>query len=339
MIDRFFDFACPVVLGGPISWNPLDLSVPDPVAPCLLTMATREAMVRKDLENIKEWIPRLSDPKMGDEERMGLCACLAHLAQYYPVQIDAAEGVPAFVPLLYGSDMKTKFQCTKALGYLARTPQVAQNIVSCGGREALEAVANDFQLLEQLRDKARQILPLLPAAGDDLLQKEVEALGNFSNAVQCAAAEQLGTWAAASDEKRAAIEKAGGCEALVALVVTGSDEAKWHAARALRNLANHAEAKESILKADGIAILTPIAKHGKGKVKDAASAALNLLSLVDAKAKPAAVSQTTAADIPSGEGTRVAMFSARFDGGPVEQRPRLVWSCTIFLFNMFCSWQ
>ena len=62
-------------------------------------------------------------------------------------------------------------------------------------------------------------------------------------------------------------------------MVTGNDAAKWLAARALRNLANHAAAKELILKADGIAILTPLAKHdnGKGKVKEAAGEALNLL--------------------------------------------------------------
>ena len=59
--------------------------------------------------------------------------------------------------------------------------------------------------------------------------------------------------------------------------------------------ANHPEAKESILKADGIAILTPIAKHGRGKVKEAASEALNLLSLADAKAKPAPVDTKPAA--------------------------------------------
>ena len=120
---------------------------------------------------------------------------------------------------------------------------------------------------------------------------------------QCKAAEQLGSWASTSDENRIAIDQAGGAEALVELVMTGSDDAKCHAARALRNLANHAEAKESILKADGIAVLTPLAKRGKGKVKEAASEALNLLSLgcpapvADTKAQPAT-------GIPTGEGTR-----------------------------------
>ena len=59
------------------------------------------------------------------------------------------------------------------------------------------------------------------------------------------AAEKLGTWASVSDENRVAISREGGAEALVALVVTGSEDAKWHAARALRNLANNPEAKYS----------------------------------------------------------------------------------------------
>lgn len=88
------------------------------------------------------------------------------------------------------------------------------------------------------------------------------------------------------------INNAGGCEALVATVVNGSDDAKWHAARALRNLANHAEAKQNILKADGIAVLTPLAKHGKGKVKEAASEALNLLFLPERRVRPARAADT-----------------------------------------------
>ena len=142
------------------------------------------------------------------------------------------------------------------------------------------------------------------------------ALNSGSNNVRCKAAEQLATCAASSDENR----RAGGCDTLVALVVNGSDDAKWHAARALRNLAQHDEAKDSILKADGIAALTPIAKHGKEKVKDAASEALQLLCLVGAQPKTAPVTDPKPAEpatteIPTGEGTRVAMFSARFDGG------------------------
>jgi hypothetical protein len=135
------------------------------------------------------------------------------------------------------------------------------------------------------------------------------------------AAEQLGTWAAVSDENRLIIGRYG-AEALVALVVTGSEDAKWHAARALRNLANNPEAKKAILKADGVPTLTLVAKHGKGRVKEAADEALKLLSQDSTRPHPILEENKVAdpeGDIPSGKGTRVAMFSARFDGGPIEQ--------------------
>ena len=111
----------------------------------------------------------------------------------------------------------------------------------------------------------------------------------------------------------------------MALLVIGSDDAKWHAARALRNLANNCEAKEVILKAGGIATLEPVVRHGKGKVKEAADEALKLLSQEqETQSIQAAghgrIAEGRAGDtIPTGEGTRVAMFSARFDGGPIEQ--------------------
>ena len=138
------------------------------------------------------------------------------------------------------------------------------------------------------------------------------------------AAEQLGTWAAVSDENRLIIGR-DGAEALVALVVTGSEDAKWHAARALRNLANNPEAKKAILKADGVPTLTLVAKHGKGRVKEAADEALKILSQDSTRPGPVLeenIENKVAdpeVDIPSGKGTRVAMFSARFDGGPIEQ--------------------
>ena len=133
------------------------------------------------------------------------------------------------------------------------------------------------------------------------------------------AAEKLGTWASVSDENRVAISREGGAEALVALVVTGSEDAKWHAARALRNLANNLEAKEAILKADGMETLRLLVKHGKGKVKEAGDEAMKLLSHDKASAE-ARLDPEGLAAIPSGEGTRVAMFSARFDGGAMEKR-------------------
>ena len=168
------------------------------------------------------------------------------------------------------------------------------------------------------------------------LQAAVDALESETSTSdeQCKAAKQLENWAAASDENRVAINRAGGPEALVALVVTGSDEAKCLAARALTKLSYNQEAKAAILTADGIAMLTPLAKHGKGKVKEAASEALQLLSQkLDPKCpSPSGNPNAAVTAIPTGEGTRVAMFSARFDGGPMEEILGLVvQSCPIFL--------
>ena len=228
-----------------------------------------------------------------------------------------------------GSD-RAKKEAANALYALSGNKQLAQAIVAAGGKEPLVALARDCREDDDVkwgRTHALRAMPNLHKAetaeagsGPKQFQAQVKALESDSSEEQRKAAEQLGTWAASSDENRVAIHHAGGAEALVALVVTGSDDAKCHAARALRHLANHKEAKEKILKADGIAVLAPLAKHGKGKVKEAASEALNLLSMVAAKPSPAAA----ATSIPTGEGTRVAMFSARFDGGPVEQTPDML---------------
>ena len=155
------------------------------------------------------------------------------------------------------------------------------------------------------------------------LRGEMRTLESGNEELKAKAAEKLGTWAAVSDENRVAISREGGAEALVALLVTGSDDAKWHAARALRNLANNCEAKEVILKAGGIATLEPVVRHGKGKVKEAADEALRLLSEKQETKSIQATGHGKIAEagdkIPTGEGARVAMFSARFDGGPIEQ--------------------
>ena len=161
--------------------------------------------------------------------------------------------------------------------------------------------------------------------------------GTQAKEAKATAAEQLAIWAAVSDENRITLTKEGGTATLVSLLVNGSDEAKWHAARALRNLANNKEAKAAIIKEDAVPTLQGLVKHGKGKLKEAADETLKLLAQQGEKSKPAAepvaVPETRkddkkhsaspkvedAACIPSGEGSRVAMFSARFDGGPVEQ--------------------
>ena len=307
---------------------------------------------QKTLEEIRRDLGTLKDPKRDDWDKGCAATALRTAAEHdrdVPAVIAATGGLPLLVQLLHDGGDLAKWNAANALEILAEDKEVAKAIVASGGREPLQAIAKDEREEKWVklgRASAQKALELLPGAEDTKestpgvsmeapsgtanpkqVQVEVKALESDSSDEQCKAAEQLGNWAAASDEKRSEINKAGGCEALVALVVTGSDDAKWHAARALRNLANHAEAKESILKADGIAVLTSLAKHGKGKAKEAASEALNLLSLVDVQAKPAPAVDTkpaesaaaTATDIPSGEGTRAAMFSARFDGGPVEK--------------------
>ena len=297
----------------------------------------------EDLYQIRKKVQVLRDLDSSEKQKAAAAMALGELALHgAPTQlaIEAAKGVPLLVAMLGESLMEN--HAAYALHMLAMNPRVAKAIVACGARQPLEEMRGEGNAMDTLK-----LLPDDPKAEPKAEQKtsgemnlkqlksEVKALETGSKAVQCRAAEQLGTWAAISDENRGAINRAGGCEALVALVVNGSDDAKWHAARALRNLANHAEAKKNILKADGIAILTPIAKHGKGKVKEAAGEALNLLSSVDAKAKAAA--EPAATPIPIGARTRVAMFSARFDGGPIEKTLGffgfiLVFNCSLSIF-------
>ena len=290
-----------------------------------------------DLYQIRMKVQVLRDPNSSENQMSDAAMDLGDLALHgAPTQlaIEAAKALPLLVAMLYES--KRQSAAVFALRWLATNNlRVAKAIVACGAREPLTNLlrgdGDAQETLKLLPDDPKKAEPKAepkvepkaePKTSGEFnlkqLKSEMKALETGSKTVQCKAAEQLGSWAAMSDEKRAAINKAGGCEALVALVVYGSEDAKWHAARALRNLANHAEAKENILKADGIAILTPIAKHGKGKAKEAASEALNLLSLLDSEAKPPA--EPAATSIPSGAGTRVAMFSARFDGGPIEKK-------------------
>ena len=286
--------------------------------------------------------------------------------------IEAAGGLPPLVALLREGNDDAKSGAAYALQYLARNNvENAAAIVACGGRAVLEAMASDCREEAKIgRQKALEALKLLPEKGleegaldqgkvqdempkveipvmvvtdkplggplmDFLFQLRAAISSLESETEQCEAAEQLENWAAASDEKRVMINRAGGCEALVALVVTGSDEAKCLAARALTKLSYNQEAKAAILTADGIAMLTPLAKHGKGKVKEAASEALQLLSQkLDPKCpSPSGYPNAAVTGIPTGAGTRVAMFSARFDGGPMEEILGL--GCVIFLFNLF----
>lgn len=197
-------------------------------------------------------------------------------------------------------------------------------------RELAKAVATGKNLaqlaLENVSSEFEGGESLAKAGFMAALQHQMRKLDSGAEEQKAKAAEQLGTWAAVSDENRLIIGRYG-AEALVALVVTGSEDAKWHAARALRNLANNPEAKKAILKADGVPTLTLVAKHGKGRVKEAADEALKLLSQDSTRPHPILEENKVAdpeGDIPSGKGTRVAMFSARFDGGPIEQKFRKV---------------
>ena len=245
--------------------------------------------------------------------------------------IAAAGAIPALVTVAATGSPEAQEEATLALTYLGRDSFCMAVAAAAAGR--LPSSASAAPSPRGLSVKVRA---------------EIEALESSKEDQKAKAAEQLGTWATVSDENRAAISREGGVEALVRSLVNGGDQAKWHAARALRNLANNPEAKEAILKADGITTLTLVAKLGKGKVKEAADDALKLFSQQDqpgpvgADAKwdpipaaepapdlPNSMSGVSAADantagggrdnIPTGKGTRVAMFSARFDKGPMEE--------------------
>ena len=297
-------------------------------------------------------IPALVDMvSSSNHDAMEIAAQALHNLTYdnpkHQEALVASGCLPALLALVkaVNSDVETQFR----RGLLGQMNQVlAQNIKHCeafvraGGVEALHAVCEDASLSEEGRSWALKFL--------EVLSKEQKPIGNVSvqeveaeiraldsgKKEQAKVAEELGNWAAVSEESRVAISKGGGAEALVALLVTGSDDAKWQAARALRNLCNNMEAKEAITKAGGVTTLEPLVRHGKGKLKEAADEALKLLSQTQSGSAPVGAKPvstptpkpipepTLAAgnDIPTGEGARVAMFSARFDGGPVEQMLR-----------------
>ena len=274
-----------------------------------------------------------------NEEKEDAAKILRGLANANPMTVAAQCALPPLVQMLHDGDYMAKCGAAQALSCLAFDEEVAVAIAACGGREALRSFMADPDVYMRNEDFgyffAERTLERLENVAKKL-QAAVDALESETSTSdeQCQAAEQLGTWAAASDEMRGAINRAGGAEALVALVVSGSDEGKIRAATALAILSYNQDAKAAILKADGIAMLTPLAKHGKGPVKKAASEALQLLSQ---KLDPMCPSvsgypNTAATGIPTGEGTRVAMFSARFDGGPMEKTLGIV--CAI-MSNLF----
>ena len=165
------------------------------------------------------------------------------------------------------------------------------------------------------------------------------------------AAMRLGVLAERSVANCSAIAAEGALPPLVALL-SGSDEAKCQAAYALCSLAADAEVAAAIAACGAREPLEALAKDQR---KDqylvdlmygifSAEQALELLPEVashkdleavrvtlGAEKKPSAEPGTTA--IPTGEGTRVAMFSARFDGGAMEEKLRLV--CVTFFVFVF----
>ena len=279
-----------------------------------------------------------------DASKLEAARALRNLAtnEQNKAAIAAAGGIPPLVALVTSGSDAAKEKAAGALRSLANNDQNNAAIVAAGGVQALQELAQEGKMLVH-RQVAQEALKFTSCESDcaeggtklghdpatkpsttvcaENLRGEMRTLESGSEEQKAKAAEQLGTWAAVSDENRVAISREGGAEALVALLVTGNDDAKWHAARALRNLANNGEAKEVILKAGGVAALELVVRHGKGKVKEAADEALRLLSLKQAAAGHGRIAEG-GDTIPTGEGTRVAMFSARFDGGPIEQMLR-----------------
>ena len=257
---------------------------------------------------------------------------LAHFAKndQNKAAIVAAGCIPPLVALVTSGSVSAKENAARALGNLAMNDQNEAAIVAAGGVQALQEMAKDGEMLVH-RQVAKEALNSFskkdssklghdPATRPsstvyaEKIRGEIRSLESGNEGLKAKAAEQLGTWAAVSDENRVAISREGGAEALVALLVTGSDDAKWHAARALRNLANNCEAKEVILKAGGIATLEPVVRHGKGKVKEAADEALKLLSQkqetksIQATGHGKIAEGGTGDTIPTGEGTRWPCF-------------------------------
>ena len=138
-----------------------------------------------------------------------------------------------------------------------------------------------------------------------------------------------------------AIAKAGGIEPLVQLARNGSDEARVRAITALTNLAMNDDNKVAIAKAGGIESSVELARNGSYEAKKLAAGVLRHLGVnagnVVAIPKAGGIDVMQQIDrrggyhedlqaaeghrvvsLPSGKDAGVAMFSARFDSGPME---------------------
>eukprot|EP00438_Fugacium_kawagutii_P002753 Skav229389 [mRNA] locus=scaffold4358:69560:76538:- [translate_table: standard] len=216
-----------------------------------------------------------------------------------------SEGIPPLVALLNDGNDEAKVEAAAALRNLAVAAENKVRIADAGALPPLVA--------------------LLKEGNDEAKVQAAAALGNLGRVA----------------ENKVRIADAGALPPLVALLNDGNDEAKVEAAAALRNLAVAAENKVRIADAGALPPLVALLKDGNAEAKHQAEWALKKLvgedDLEQLLLSPGVVEElrgtarhgTGAAQveateivgalnldlaIPSGGGTRVAMFSARFDG-------------------------
>lgn len=190
----------------------------------------------------------LEDPEADDEETKTAAQALANEARKGEAGQSVIVEEGGLMPLvaLLESDLKSKTKAAFALRYLAKgNDKVGMAIVACGGREALEALAN-CQDDQDGKDHALEALKLLPAdfpeppkTDLDKIRKHVQVFENReSDRNKGKAAKALGELAQHGAPTQQAIEAAGALEPLIDLLAYGDDDmAKLNAAFALRWLA------------------------------------------------------------------------------------------------------
>ena len=103
----------------------------------------------EDLKKIRNQIRILKDSDSNNAEKANAAQALGNLSRGAETRlaVEAEGGVPPLVALLSGGDDFAKGQAAQVLYALAKDKgqagQVAKTIVVCGGREALEALAED----------------------------------------------------------------------------------------------------------------------------------------------------------------------------------------------------
>ena len=124
-------------------------------------------MASEDLAKIQQQIRILKDSDSNNAEKANAARSLENLADSPEkrLAVECAGGVPPLVELLNDGDDFAKGQAAEVLYVLAKDRQVAKTIVACGGREALEASAEDPRDDETVKwgsDLARKALKRLP---------------------------------------------------------------------------------------------------------------------------------------------------------------------------------